>query len=128
MLDILRPPLEKANDFVYLYLESFSEKQKFLEYLEYNGNIDEVSTDLINKCLDKASQSASIFSIQLIHEYLCLDERFLRKIAKWIHRINIPGMVMKRNWSLLLPVSLDKLLELEINRVIKEITVKSNRV
>jgi 4-alpha-glucanotransferase len=127
MLEILQPK-EKADDFAYMYMESYKEKEKFLEYLEYpEGNINEVSANLMNKCLDKANQSASIFSIQLIQEYLGLDEALLQKMCRAKYRINTPGSVSKQNWSLLLPVSLESLLKLDINPTLKILTEKNYR-
>jgi 4-alpha-glucanotransferase len=128
LLEVLNPPRDKAHDFVYMYMESFKEKLKFLEYLGYyNSNIDEVSTELVYKCLDKANQSASIFSMQLLHEYLGLDVKLLAKIARWNYRLNTPGKVSKNNWSLLAPLSLEELLNSEINPVIKELNRKNFR-
>lgn len=127
LLNILRPPAEKANDFVYLYMESYGEKKKFLNYLGFKANESEISTDLVKKCLEQINQSASIISIQLLHEYLCLDEELLGRIGRWHYRINTPGKVSKNNWSQLLPVSLEELLELEINPTLKEIFTASNR-
>ncbi len=128
LLEILGPPRDKANDFVYMYMESFKEKQKFLEYLEYyEGDINEVSANLVYKCLDKANQSSSIFSMQLLQEYLGLDEKLLAKISKWKYRLNTPGSVSRNNWSLLAPVSLEKLLTLEINSNVKELHIKNYR-
>lgn len=127
MIEILQAK-EKANDFAYMYMESYMEKRKFLEYLEYpEGDINEVSAALMQKCLDKANQAASVFSIQLIQEYLGLDEGILQKMCKWKYRINTPGLVSKENWSLILPVSLERLLKLEINHAIKELVTKNYR-
>lgn len=126
-INILQPPQDKANDFIYLYLDSFDEKKKFLAYLEdYNEN-DKISPYLIHKCLSKINQSASIFSIQLLQEYLGLDENILKKIRRWSYRINFPGKVSRNNWSLILPVSLEVLQELTINEDIKEIIFKTGR-
>jgi hypothetical protein len=36
LINILQPSNDKTNDFVYMYLDSFNEKQKFLSYLEYS--------------------------------------------------------------------------------------------
>ncbi|MCI0450346.1 MAG: 4-alpha-glucanotransferase [Chlorobi bacterium] len=128
MLGILRPAQDKANDFIYLYLDSFDEKKKFMSYLEEPQESSNISPAFMYKCLEKINQSASIFSIQLIHEYLCLDEKLLEKMGKWSCRINFPGRVSKNNWSLILPVPLEELLRLDINSAINEIILKTERI
>ena len=128
LLNILKPTHEKINDFTYLYYDTFGEKEKFLNYIEYEGNADEeISPELIYKNLQKINQSNSIFSIQLLQEYLGLDKNLLAKMKRWSYRINIPGSVSQKNWSLLVPVSLEELLELEINVSIREIILNSGR-
>jgi len=47
---------------------------------------------------------------------------------RWKYRINTPGSVSADNWSILLPCSLEELLELEINDTIKEIVTNSGRL
>lgn len=127
LLNILQPGNDKANDFLYMYNESFREKEKFMAYLELEGSTNELNTALVYRCLDKANQSASIFSLQLLQEYLCMSEDYLPKIAKWKCRINTPGSVSKSNWSQLQPLSLEEMLELDINPVIQDLTSKNYR-
>ena len=66
---------EKVNDIVYAYLDSYDEKGKFLTYLEYFPAEFGVNPDLVYKILERINQTDSIFSIQLLQEYLFLDER-----------------------------------------------------
>lgn len=127
LVNILQPPHDKTNDFVYLYLDSFNEKKKFLSYLEYFNETGELSSVLLYKCLEKINQSHSVFNIQLIQEYLGLDERLLGKISKWSYRINTPARVSRRNWSIILPVSLEELLELDINTPIRDMLTRTDR-
>lgn len=127
MLQILQPQ-EKANDFAYMFMESYKEKQKFLDYLGYHeGSISELSANLVYKCLNKINQSGSIFSMQLMQEYLCLDENLLKKIKRWKCRINTPGTVSRDNWSLLLPLSLEELLKLPANEMIASVITNTGR-
>jgi 4-alpha-glucanotransferase len=127
LLNILQPGNDKANDFLYLYNESYREKEKFMAYLELDGNSADLNTALVFKCIDKVHQSASVFSLQLLQEYLCLSELYLPKIAKWKCRINTPGSVSSNNWSQLQPLSLEQMLELDINPVIKDLATKNYR-
>lgn len=128
LVEILRIPKENAGDLIYSYLESHREKEKFLEYLGYLAPASEISHDLIRKCLETVNRAESVFSIQMLQDYLCLDTGLLEKIAKWSYRINTPGSVSRNNWSILLPVSLERLNELPINETIKGIVKASQRI
>ena len=128
MFSILRPSPEKTNDFSYIYMESFGEKQKFMNFLGINNFNEDISLELVKSALVKANESCSIFSIQLLHEYLCLDPGLINKISRKNYRINVPGKVSKNNWSLILPVSIEKLLDLDINVEIKDIISLTSRV
>jgi 4-alpha-glucanotransferase len=128
-LSIMQPSPETEHNLSYAYLDSYAEKWKFLDYLEYfNTTITESGTELIYKCLEKINQSASIFSIQLLQEYLALDDALFEKMNKWRFRINTPGTVNNNNWSLLLPCPLEDMLGLEINNTIKDLMVKTGRI
>ncbi len=127
-LSIVKPNSETGNALSYAYLDSFGEKRKFLEYLEYrDATIEYSGSELVFKCLEKINQSASIFSVQLIQEYLALDDGLYRKMSRWRYRINTPGSVSPDNWSVLLPCSLEELLELDINDTIRELASNSGR-
>lgn len=119
---------DRANDIVYIYMESFREKERFLSYLGLSNADSAVTSGLVMRNLERINQSNSIFSIQLIHEYLCLDEGFLSKISKWNYRLNTPGVISRNNWSLVLPLSLERLLELEINEKIKSTIQVTERI
>jgi len=73
-------------------------------------------------------KTASIFSIQLLQEYLSLNEELLAKISKPTSRINTPGSVSRNNWSQLAPISLEGLLELAENEIIREQIASSARL
>jgi hypothetical protein len=77
--------------------------------------------------LESVNYSNSIFSIQLLQDYLSLDDELCKKINKYSYRVNTPGSVNSNNWSQLQPVSLEKLQELEINAVLKDIISASGR-
>ena len=53
---------------------------------------------------------------------------FLESGSKWNYRLNTPGSVTRDNWSLILPVSLERLLELEINDSIKTLVSDTGRI
>lgn len=129
LLHILGLDHESGREFIEMYISSFNEKKKFLEYLGMESESEHKATsDFIRCSLEKISSSSSVFSIQLIMEYLYLNEDILKNFKGRDYRINFPGTVRSDNWSLVIPVSLEKLNELEINSVIKEINLKYGRI
>ena len=117
---------EKAGDFINLYQESYGEKDKFLRYLGADTAQEICLSELIRKALEKINSSASIYSIQLLQDWMsvdCLDECDL-----WDFRINFPGTVSDANWSLVMPLSLEDILALPINAVINNINSKAGRI
>ena len=61
----------QAGDFINIYRESFGEKEKFLKYIE--GQDSSSLSEINRKAFEKASSSASIFSIQLLPDILSVD-------------------------------------------------------
>lgn len=129
LLNILGLNYETGYEFLQMYNSSFNEKKKFSDYLGMNEKLkSEATTDLIKSSLYKISKASSVFSIQLIMEYLYLDENILRSFKDWNYRINFPGIVSGSNWSIALPVSLEEINELEINETIKNINYETGRI
>ncbi|MCC6866154.1 MAG: 4-alpha-glucanotransferase [Ignavibacteria bacterium] len=125
--EILHTQSELISSLIYAYGESFREKEKYIQFLQLNGEFSEITPNLIKRVLESINFSNSIFSIQLLQDYLTLDSELCKKLNKYSSRINTPGTINRNNWSQLQPISLEKLLELEINPVIKEIIKSSGR-
>lgn len=116
-----------AKDIVDLYKGSFGEKEKFAKFLRLDQAGNEAYPPmLVAKALQKITESASIFSVQLIHDWLSLDSLF--DFDPWELRINFPGTLSEKNWTLILPISLEDMLELPVNEVIKKINHDSGRI
>ncbi len=126
--EILNVSQDSVNSILYAYAESYMEKEKFLYYLGYKREINGITVELVEKCMIQMNNSASIFSIQLLQDYLSLDGELLQKIGKYNYRINTPGSVSRNNWSQLQPVSLEKMLGLDLNSSIKQIISASSRL
>jgi 4-alpha-glucanotransferase len=128
LLNILGLNHETGYEFLQMYNSTFNEKKKFSGFLGMNVKLkSEATTDLIKSSLKKINNASSVFSIQLIMEYLYLDQNILRGFKDWNYRINFPGIVSGSNWSIVLPLSLEELKELSINEFIKEINFNSGR-
>lgn len=131
LLQILKMNYEQAGEIISIYLSSFSEKNKYLQYIgvdeNENNTFDKVSDTFIRKSLEKISETDSIFTIQLLMEYLYLNKDILKNYSDGNFRINSPGTVSGDNWSMTVPVSLEELLELKINKDIQKINLNSKR-
>ncbi len=128
LAEILGVPQDMIQNIIYGYMESYREKEKFLSYLGYQSDINGITTELVKKNLEIVSYSNSIFSIQLLQDYLSMDDELLSKIAKFNCRINTPGMVSRNNWSQLQPVNLEDLLKLSINEKLNLIITEAKRI
>lgn len=125
-LNILSIEKSHATDLTDLYMGSFDEKTKFLEFLEIDDEFEEKYPPLlIKRALEKISSSASIFSCSLLHDWLSLDSIF--DDDPWELRINTPGTLSEKNWTLVMPVSLEDMLALPVNSVIKTINEQCGR-
>ena len=114
----------EIRDLIDDYHFSFQEKQKFLNYIGIKIE-NPASQDLFKAALVKVSHSSSIFSVQLLIDWLGLAEVFQKD--PWEMRINFPGTVREKNWSFVVPISLEEMIKLSINREIKEINKQAGR-
>ncbi|MBK8549781.1 MAG: 4-alpha-glucanotransferase [Ignavibacteria bacterium] len=129
LLQNLKLNYNEAKKIIDMYLSSFNEKGKFLRYVGLNEKNENPDPDnFIKSTLEKISSTNSIFSIQLIMEYLYLDEDILKNFSGNDFRINFPGTVSGNNWSLVIPLPLEELKELETNNVIKDINLRTGRI
>jgi 4-alpha-glucanotransferase len=120
---------DQAWMFYDMHRESYTEKEKFWEYLGLPGMPKEKADKaFVKAALQKAAETKSIFSIQIIHDWLSISKLF----DKWKRtemRINVPGSISDNNWSIVLPVSLEQLLEDEkTNEEIRKINMEGNRI
>ncbi len=126
LLAVLGRPLDQVRDLAELFLGSIGEKQKFWQYAGFTGQAKEMADKgIIRAALEKASETASIFSIQLLQDWLLLDQ--LRNDS-WEYRINFPGTLNEKNWSLTAPMALEKMKKLAVNAEIKSINGRTGRL
>lgn len=134
LLKILALPEKESIDIISLYKVSYNEKNKFLKYIvracgeHLSSNQSKPSALLVKKCLERISQSSSIFSIQLLQDWLSLDKDLLKKMNHLSYRINIPGIISRNNWTLRVPLSLERMMKLEVNGEIKRIVNATKRI
>jgi len=127
LLQILGRPRAEIEDLIDLYRFSYDEKAKFWNYLGLPGECEKkTSQALVKAAFEKISSARSIFSIQLLQDWLALGNTL--KGDSWDMRINFPGILSDQNWSLAMPISLEEMKSLPINKEIKAINVQARRI
>ncbi len=102
------------------------ERDAFWKYLNLKGEpAPKADLTFIQAALLKINEANSIFSIQLLQDWLSLGE--LPGSENPDFRINFPGTVSDKNWTLCLPFSLEVMKNLPANKLIKKIVKESSR-
>lgn len=109
-----------------LYERCRKERDEFLKLVGLQDQEEYSLKLLIERALRKANETACIFSVQLIQDWLSLGGFFHEN--PWEARINFPGTLSERNWTFVSPVSLEEMLRLEFNKEIKKINQESRRI
>lgn len=142
-LEILKEHLCKYNNEMFEiideYKETFNEKYSFYVTLltekeEYQPNLDKYLEEksLENAILDIInfiSKSESFLFVNSILDVIVIEKAHdLSDDDLWNLRINTPGTVGDRNWTLKLPVMLEDLKDMKINQKLLEINKINNRI
>lgn len=127
LIGILNLQWNEAWNFIDIYLSTYGETEKFLHMIGYEDKRTELNMEIIRKTFEAIGYSSSIFSIQLLNEYLNLDENVFNSKELRESRINYPGLMSDNNWRLRMPFSLEKLKRSKIHQTIKEINTKTGR-
>jgi 4-alpha-glucanotransferase len=123
---VLGKPKEEIKDFTELYENTYFEKEKLWRKLGMKDKIEEsASPGLAITALGITSSSRSIFCIELICDYLYACGVF--DGDPYDYRVNCPGTVGDKNWSLRMPVSLEELLKGNMPGTIKKIVKDTGR-
>jgi len=126
LLSYLGRERHEVGDFVDMYLNTYREKERFWHHLGMKGPLqEEASPELVKKALKWTLDSRAIFCIQLLTDWLSLADIF--EGDPYQYRINTPGIISDKNWSLVYPISLDELLRHRVNGVIKKMQADSKR-
>ena len=118
---------EEVGDFIELYENTFGEKEKLCKLLGCSEVFSEVASfDLLAKVIKFILDSRSLFCINSIWDYLGLVDIF--KGDPYQYRVNVPGTISPKNWSLQLPLSLEELLAHPVNQQIRKMVIDSERI
>jgi 4-alpha-glucanotransferase len=127
LLQILGKPWHEAADLVQIYLNSYQEKEKLWKLLSLPGKMqEEANPELVRRILQFTLDAKSIFCIQSIIDWLSLGQIFSGD--SYQYRINTPGVVSEKNWSLTLPLSLEKMLQHKVCQEINKMISSSGRL
>ncbi|MFA5146249.1 MAG: 4-alpha-glucanotransferase [Candidatus Omnitrophota bacterium] len=110
LVNVLGKKKEELADFIDLYENSYGEKKKLWKHLKLKGAMRErPDREIVKAALGITGRSRSIFRIELITDLLYAGG--ILEGDPYQYRINTPGTVSANNWSLIMPVSLERLLE-----------------
>jgi 4-alpha-glucanotransferase len=127
MLEVLGLDERNGADFADLYAGSYGEKERFWNHLGVKGPLRERSrSEFMRKVVEKVAATASVFSIQLLQDYLAIDPAW--SCDPWTFRINVPGTISDTNWTLVIPVSLEALLGRKMNATLRDIHAHTGRI
>lgn len=128
LLAALNLPADKAGDFLDLFRSTRWERELFWKYLGLPGQpTDEPTPAFVRRVLEKAGETASIFSIQLLQDWLYAGGALEGKDL-WNARVNLPGSVGAHNWSYVCPLAVEDLVGWAGNGDVLELNTKSGRV
>ena len=106
---------------------SKEDRQKFWDSIGLSGAFEpEPSKKLIEAALTAVNDAKSVLSIQLLQDWLALGDLF-QPIDK-DYRINKPGLMDNKNWRLRLPVSLEAMQKLPLNKKIFSLNRDCGRI
>ena len=123
---ILGKPAQQVKDFIDLYLNSYQEKEKLWKLVGLSGEMREKSgKEIVRAILRYCLQCNSVFVINLLNDWLFFADKI--KGDPYDFRINTPGTISDKNWSLAIPLSLEELVTLKANDQIRALIQKERR-
>lgn len=122
----LARPAEEAGELIRMFQSTVDEREKFLRFLGLDPRRDKMTPEFVTRAIRKSLETASIFSIQLLQDWLLLDRGV--KTDSWDFRINFPGTFDKRNWTIVLPRSLEEMKRMPANRAIRGLVRGTGRI
>jgi 4-alpha-glucanotransferase len=127
LVNILGRKKEEIVDFIDLYENSYLEKEKLWESLGLKGPLREkADPEIVAALLKITENSASVFCVELITDLLYVGG--LIQGDPYDFRINFPGTTGSRNWSLVMPISLEGLIRHPVTKKLKMIITEAGRV
>jgi len=127
LVAVLGKKKEDVADFIDVYLNSYQEKEKLWKLLGCPGEMTEkASAELLARAIKFTLDARSVFCIQSVRDWLGLTDIF--KGDPYQYRVNVPGTISEKNWSLRLPISLEDLIHHKVNKQIRKMITDSARL
>jgi len=127
LLAILGKSHDEAWHLVDAYKSSFEERKFYWQHVGMTGPLEhQASPEFVRKALESVNRTRSIFSLQILQDWLSLGE--FKGRDSWEYRINVPGSMKDENWSVVAPFSLENLQKLPVNKAVRKIVVDSGRL
>ena len=124
---ILGKRKEEIMDFIDMYENTYGEKEKLWKHMGMKGPMREkCDPEIMNAALSITLGSGAVFCVELLIDYLYLADIF--KKDPYEYRINRPGTINDRNWSLVIPMALEDLLKNKVLKKIKNLITRSGRI
>ncbi|MBM3246489.1 MAG: 4-alpha-glucanotransferase [Candidatus Omnitrophica bacterium] len=124
LVAILGKNKEELKDFIDLYENSYREKEKLWLQMKLKGPMREkAGSEILKAALKITLDSRAVFCIQSLIDWLYLADIF--KGEPYQYRINTPGTISDKNWSLTLPLSLEALLKHRVCKDIRQLITKT---
>ncbi|MFW6210707.1 MAG: 4-alpha-glucanotransferase, partial [bacterium] len=112
-------------EFIYgMFSETAAEKDMFLDFAGAEKKAG--PKEVLKAALVKVNETASVFSINLLQDFLSLGGCF----DGWDNedlRVNTPGSVDEKNWTIVMPLSLEEMIKSGLNAEIQKIHKDSGR-
>jgi 4-alpha-glucanotransferase len=127
LVAVLGKRKEELGDFIDMYKNSHREKEKLWKHLKLKGAMQEKSdAAIVREALQITLGSSAIFCINTLVDWLYIADVF--KGDPYQNRINTPGTISDKNWSLTIPLSLEELLKHKVNKTIRKMIESSGRI
>lgn len=127
LVAVLGKRQEEVGDFIDMYENTYREKEKLWILFDINGFMREKSDkQIVKKALQLSLEASSVFCINNIFDWLYLQDILTED--PYLYRINTPGTISEKNWSLLVPLPLEDLLKHPLTKDMREIISASARV
>jgi hypothetical protein len=127
LLAVLNRRPHEAALVVETFLRSHREKENFWRDVFGRGACPSRFTAAVaRKALARAHQTASIFSVHLVQDWLSLDPQY--PCDPFRDRINVPGVSCDTNWRFVLPFSLERMMKSESVEEVAKLNRKFGRV
>ncbi|MDD4939822.1 MAG: 4-alpha-glucanotransferase [Candidatus Omnitrophica bacterium] len=123
---MLGRPRDQIWDLIDMYENTYGEKEKLWKQLKMKGPLQEnAENELIKAVFNLTFESRAIFCIHSIFDWLSLAG--LLKGDPYKYRINKPGTINEDNWSLTIPLPLEKLIKHKVTSSLEEAVISSGR-